>query len=263
MLIKSDWCIIIVIYRLSNCIFCIRGDCVDYKKTFAVFSCLIIFAVSFVLIMSSVVNINVNVSNNTIKKLPDIVIDPGHGGEDGGAVNDSGVLEKNINLSISNDTADLFSFLGFDVTKTRSEDCSLSDDGDTVHKRKVADMKKRLEKYNSSDNNVVISIHQNKFTESQYHGTQIFYSKNNEKSKLLAENIKYSVKAQLQPDNERECKAADKSIYLLHNAKVPSVIVECGFISNKEECQNLLCEDYQKQMSYAIVTGFLDYYNTN
>lgn len=66
----------------------------DYKKTFAVFSCLIIFAVSFMLIMSSVVNINVNVSNNTIKKLPDIVIDPGHGGEDGGAVNDSGVLER-------------------------------------------------------------------------------------------------------------------------------------------------------------------------
>lgn len=233
----------------------------NYKKTFAVFSCVIVFAVSFVMIMSTAVNIKMNVSNNAVKTMPNVIIDAGHGGEDGGAVS-NGAVEKDINLAISDDTADFLTFMGFDVTKTRTDDNALSDDGDTVHKRKVSDMKKRLEMFNSSDNNAVISIHQNKFTESQYHGTQIFYSPNNNSSKLLAENIKYSVKAQLQPDNERECKPADSSIYLLHNATTPAVIVECGFISNSEECKNLMCEDYQKQMSYAIVTGFLDYCNS-
>lgn len=227
------------------------------------FICFVMFLVFIILMITSTSNIKFSVSTDTVKTLPTLIIDAGHGGEDGGAVSDNGVLEKDLNLLIANDTADLLFLFGFDVTKTRNDDISLSTDEDTVRFRKVADMKKRLEIFNSSENNVVISIHQNKFTESKYYGTQIFYSPNNDKSKTLAKNIKFSVKCLLQPENERECKEADSGIYLLKNTDKPAVIVECGFISNYEECQKLLTDSYQKQMSYSIVAGFLDYYNTN
>lgn len=233
------------------------------KKALTNIVCIILFLLFAILMITSASEFELSVSSDTVKTLPDLIIDAGHGGEDGGAVSDSGVLEKDINLLIANDTADLLFLFGFDVTKTRSDDTALSTSGDTVRARKVDDMKKRLEIFNSSDNNVVISIHQNKFTESKYHGTQIFYSPNNDESKILAENIKFSVKSLLQPENERECKKADSGIYLLNNTDKPAVIVECGFISNDEELKKLLTDSYQKQMSYSIVTGFLDYYNTN
>jgi len=117
--------------------------------------------------------------------------------------------------------------------------------------------------FNSSEENTIISIHQNKFSESKYHGTQIFYSPNNSKSKQLADSIKFSVKGLLQPDNERECKKADSGIYLLKNTSNPAVIVECGFISNEEECNNLLNSQYKKQMAFSITSGFLTYYNSD
>lgn len=173
------------------------------------------------------------------------------------------MLEKDINLTISNDISDLLNFLGFNVTKTRESDSALDTSGETIRARKVSDMKKRLEIFNSQENNIIISIHQNKFTESKYFGTQIFYSPNNPDSEVLAKSIKLSVKKQLQPNNERECKKADSGIYLLKNTKNPAVIVECGFISNPDECKKLLTKEYQKQISYTIVTGFLDYYNIN
>lgn len=225
--------------------------------------CFALLSAFVVLMISAALNIKVSVSSESIKSMPTIVIDAGHGGEDGGAVNESGVLEKDINLSIANDTSALFYLLGFDVTQTRKTDVALDNGEDTIRKRKVSDMKKRLEIFNSSKENTIISIHQNKFSESKYHGTQIFYSPNNPKSKQLADSIKYSVKGLLQPDNERECKKADSGIYLLKNTNNPAVIVECGFISNGEECKNLLDSQYQKQMAFSITAGFLSYYNTD
>ena len=225
--------------------------------------CFALLSAFVFLMISAALNIKVSVSSESVKTMPTIVIDAGHGGEDGGAVSDSGVLEKDINLSIANDTSALFYMLGFDVTQTRTTDIALDNGEDTIRKRKVSDMKKRLEIFNSSEENTVISIHQNKFSESKYHGTQIFYSPNNPKSKQLADSIKYSVKGLLQPDNERECKKADSGIYLLKNTNNPAVIVECGFISNGEECKNLLDSQYQKQMAYSITAGFLSYYNTD
>ena len=225
--------------------------------------CVFLFITFIIMMLTSVSDISLSVSSDNIKSLPVVVIDAGHGGEDGGAVSDNGVLVKDINLEIANDTADLLHLLGFDVTTTRTTDTALATDGDTVRLRKVSDMKKRLEIYNSSDENIVISIHQNKFTENKYYGTQIFYSPNTSESSLLAESIKYSVKGLLQPENERECKQADGSIYLLKNSTVPAVIVECGFISNYEECEKLLDKTYQKQMSFSIISGFINYYNTN
>lgn len=225
--------------------------------------CFALLSAFVFLMISAALNIKVSVSSENVKSMPTIVIDAGHGGEDGGAVSESGVLEKDINLSIANDTSALFYLLGFDVTQTRKTDIALDNGEDTIRKRKVSDMKKRLEIFNSSKENTIISIHQNKFSESKYHGTQIFYSPNNPKSKQLADSIKYSVKGLLQPDNERECKKADSGIYLLKNTNNPAVIVECGFISNEEECKNLLDSQYQKQMAFSITAGFLSYYNTD
>lgn len=225
--------------------------------------CFALLSAFVFLMISAALNIKVSVSSENVKSMPTIVIDAGHGGEDGGAVSESGVLEKDINLSIANDTYALFYLLGFDVKQTRKTDIALDNGEDTIRKRKVSDMKKRLEIFNSSEENTIISIHQNKFSESKYHGTQIFYSPNNPKSKQLADSIKYSVKGLLQPDNERECKKADSGIYLLKNTNNPAVIVECGFISNGEECKNLLDSLYQKQMAYSITAGFLSYYNTD
>lgn len=202
-------------------------------------------------------------SQNLAITVPQIIIDAGHGGEDGGAVNSDGVLEKDINLDISCDLRDYLKFFGYNVTMTRDTDTSLSTDEATIRARKVSDIKKRLEIFNSEKENIVISIHQNKFTETKYHGTQVFYSTNNSKSSSLAESIRYSVTTYLQPDNTRECKKATSSIYLLKHAQVPAVIVECGFISNYDECQKLLSEEYQKQMAYSISMGFLSYKNAN
>ena len=225
--------------------------------------CFALLSAFVFLMISAALNIKVSVSSENVKSMPTIVIDAGHGGEDGGAVSESGVLEKDINLSIANDTSALFYLLGFDVKQTRKTDIALDNGEDTIRKRKVSDMKKRLEIFNSPKENTIISIHQNKFSESKYHGTQIFYSPNNPKSKQLADSIKYSVKGLLQPDNERECKKADSGIYLLKNTNNPAVIVECGFISNEEECKNLLDSQYQKQMAFSITAGFLSYYNTD
>ena len=221
--------------------------------------CIILLISFFILMISAVPSITLMTSSDTVRNIPTVVIDAGHGGEDGGAVNSEGVLEKNINLDISLKTADLLNFFGFDVVMTRTDDTALSGDEQTVHARKVSDINSRLKIFNSDENNVVISIHQNKFEQSQYHGTQVFYSPNNDGSSVLAESVKYAVKKLIQPDNERECKKSDSGIYLLKHATVPAIIVECGFISNSEECANLLDEIYQKQLSYAIVSGFLDY----
>lgn len=218
----------------------------------AAFSCLM---------LNSTKNIKLDTAAYNLKPMPNIIIDAGHGGEDGGAVVDD-VIEKDINLAISKDVSDLLNFFGYDITMTRTGDFSLSDEGNSIKSRKNSDMKARLKLFNSDKNNLVISIHQNKFSNASSKGTQVFYSPNNENSKKLADCIKQSVKSALQPENIRESKAAGSGIYLLKNSKQPAVIVECGFISNKEECRLLLDEKYQKEMALAISTGFLDYQNT-
>lgn len=124
-----------------------------------------------------------------------IVIDPGHGGEDGGATGKSGVQEKDINLAVATDLQQLLQASGMKTVMTRTADVSISDHLDTVRERKVSDMHNRLKIVESQENCVFVSIHQNYFTQSQYRGAQIFYSKNNEGSKILAESIREELSA--------------------------------------------------------------------
>ncbi|MDD5796825.1 MAG: N-acetylmuramoyl-L-alanine amidase [Oscillospiraceae bacterium] len=224
------------------------------------FILLVVFVILIVSVYSNLSQAVSGIDSNETKSV--IIIDAGHGGEDGGAVADK-IVEKDINLAISKKLADIFISNGFEVITTRNDDDSVETEGNTTRERKVSDMKHRLETFNSDENNIVVSIHQNKFTENKYNGTQIFYSTNNPQSAVLAESIKNSVVSLIQPDNQRQCKKAGNEIYLLYNSKVPSVIVECGFISNREEAQKLSDENYQKQMAWAIFLGVLDFTNNN
>ena len=218
--------------------------------------------ISVLLLLGCSVVIETSINEST---LPTIVIDAGHGGEDGGAVADDGTNEKDINLKIAQQLNLLLKSGGFKTVMTRNSDIAIYDEGcETIKDKKVSDMHNRLKIFNNDNNSIIISIHQNKFEQEKYSGTQIFYSINNPNSEILAENIRSSVIGMLQPDNNRENKSATKSIYLLHNCKQPAVIVECGFISNKAELAKLKTEEYQNQMAFSIYCGCLEYiYNQN
>lgn len=230
-------------------------------KKFVCLFLLLVCAVSFILSTCSAYS-----SLSTIAKASEnkatVVIDAGHGGEDGGAVAPDGTMEKDINLSIALKLRSIFHQNGINVVMTRNSDTSICDEGiDTLKGRKTSDMKNRLKIFNASSDNIIISIHQNKFEQSKYSGTQIFYSKNNPLSCKLAESIKSSVISNIQPENTRECKAADKNIFLLYNSENPAVIVECGFLSNGDELKMLKNDEYQSKLALAIFDGFMKYYN--
>lgn len=228
-----------------------------YKKYIILFFA---FAVYIFLVFYTLMNIDsyTNTGLNFTKSI-NVIIDPGHGGDDGGAVA-NGIIEKSINLTVSKNLAKLLKSGGFNVIMTRDSDRMINTEGKTLRERKISDMKNRLKIYNSDCDNVVISIHQNKFTEEKYYGTQVFYSNNNTDSQKLAESIRNNIQTLIQPDNKREIKQSDSSIYLLKNSESPSVIVECGFISNNREARLLKTHNYQKKIAFAIYTGFMDYY---
>lgn len=192
-----------------------------------------------------------------------VVIDAGHGGEDSGAVANS-VLEKDINLEIALKLRDMLKASGIEVKMIRESDVSIYDTASgTIRERKVSDLKNRVKIVNNNKKNILVSIHQNKFEQSKYSGAQMFYSTNNDKSQILAENIRKSITGLIQPENKRELKKGGSDIYLLNKAAVPAVIVECGFISNEEEAKNLSNEEYQSKIAFAICCGILEYKNKN
>ncbi len=179
-----------------------------------------------------------------------VIIDAGHGGEDGGAVGVNSVIEKDINLEIALKLQEYFENNFYQVIMIRDEDEDLADENlDTISQRKESDLRNRLEIINNSEAAVVISIHQNYFTESKYSGTQVFYA--NEDSKSLAETIQSGVVSALQPDNTRLAKF-ESGKFLLNNSNKPMVIVECGFLSNYDETEKLLDSDYQADLAKAI-----------
>lgn len=194
---------------------------------------------------------------------PNVIIDPGHGGEDSGASSRDGIMEKDINLSISKKLRDMMVAQGYRVSMTREIDISIHDESaNTIRQKKVSDLKNRLNIVNADTSNVLISIHQNNFESSKYSGAQVFYSKNNPLSRDLANSMRLAFVESLQPENKREIKPAGKNIYILHKANVPAVIVECGFLSNDEETKKLIDESYQEKTAKCILDGFTVFYNS-
>ena len=189
---------------------------------------------------------------------PRIVIDAGHGGFDGGAKAPDGTEEKTLNLEIAQALSAMLTVCGFEVTMTRRTDDGLEDaDDTTIRQKKVSDMYARLALYEEAQ--LVISIHQNMFAAKSCRGSQVFYSPNHPCSKVLASCVREQLLSQLQPENTRELKAGNKDIFLLHKTMKPTVLVECGFLSNAEELARLKDEGYQRQLAFAIACGAVDF----
>ena len=181
-----------------------------------------------------------------------VVIDAGHGGKDNGTQGVDGTPEKDINLSISLALYDFFRVCGINSVLIRNGDYEFYKNGE---KRTRSDLYNRLDFINTFENGVLVSIHQNHFEEESQWGTQIWYSANNTESKIMADSILSTVKEYLQPDNKRNNKVSGDSYYLLYKAIKPSIMVECGFMSNKKENERLKQSEYQKDMAFCIMSS--------
>jgi N-acetylmuramoyl-L-alanine amidase len=188
-----------------------------------------------------------------------IILDAGHGGEDPGAIGINNVYEKNINLDIAFLIGEILCERGFAVMYTRAEDKLLYSEEENIKGfRKISDLKNRCKIAAEYPEAMFVSIHMNSYQNSKYSGLQVYYSENNENSRMLASNIQSSVKNELQSLNNRTIKAGE-GMYLLENVYNPAVLVECGFLTNAEECKKLSEKEYQKQLSLAIVCGIIKY----
>lgn len=189
-----------------------------------------------------------------------VIIDAGHGGEDGGAVGNKNVFEKDLNLSIALKIGKILEEKGINVIYSRTEDILLYDRNvDYKNRKKALDLAARVKLANNTENAVFVSIHMNSFPQSQYKGLQVYYSKNDTRSKALAQAIQLAVKSQLQPQNNRKIIEATSRIYLLDRIQIPAILIECGFLSNSEECRLLTTEIYQKQLSEIISEEIVKY----
>lgn len=193
--------------------------------------------------------------------LPVIVIDAGHGGEDGGAIGQNGVYEKDINLSIAKQLDQMLRSAGYETVMTRTEDILLYDrNSDYKGRKKILDLAARLNIAKEQKNAVVVSIHMNAFPQTQYSGLQVYYSPNHAESVTLAQSIQSLAKETLMPQNDRKVKPSGGNIFLLDRCEHPAVLVECGFLSNVQECDLLSTEAYQNKLAtmlFCAITGTL------
>ncbi len=192
---------------------------------------------------------------------PIILLDPGHGGEDSGAVGIDGVLEKNLNLELSLRLCDLLRFEGWQVILTRADDRLLYRP-DVALSHKTQDLKTRLDYSIRYPDAIFVSIHMNKFPAESCKGLQIYFSPNHPASQHLAERLQTDIREKLDADNHREIKSATSSIYILHRIQIPAILIECGFISNREESALLQNETYQKKMIALFAAGIYEAYHS-
>ncbi|MBQ8299026.1 MAG: N-acetylmuramoyl-L-alanine amidase [Clostridia bacterium] len=190
-----------------------------------------------------------------------IVVDAGHGEPDGGAVSANGVKESDLNLMIAKKLRDKLKEENFNVVMTRENENNVADStmqNSSIREIKTADLNNRVKIANGSDALLLVSIHMNKFQDSKYRGWQTFYSQNSEKGKLLAESIQESIKESVEIENNRTALKID-GIKIIDKSTIPAVIVECGFLSNPEECALLQNDEYQEKLAEGIKSGIEKY----
>ncbi len=211
---------------------------------------------------SDLTRLAVKTSGGNVTERKTVVLDAGHGGEDGGCVGINGQVEKDINLAIVLDLRDMLTLGGFNVVLTRDTDRAIYDSGtEGLRNKKVSDMENRLKIIQSYKDAVFLSIHQNQYTEPQYFGAQIFYNENNPDNRLLAELMQENFHA-LQPENDRQVKLMDTELFLFKTTVTPSVLIECGFLSNPDDAAKLSDPVYQRKTAYMIYNGILRYLQT-
>ena len=190
-----------------------------------------------------------------------VIVDAGHGTPDEGAESNNRTTEAEINLKIALKLQTLLEQSGCTVLLTRSDENAIYDAGsDTIREKKVSDMHNRVKLGNESSADVFVSIHLNKIPQQQYDGWQTFYKKNNEDSKRLATAIQNNLNDAIQKENNRQ-PAQLNTVYLMKYVEIPITIVECGFLSNPEEEQLLLTDEYQNKLAWGIYNGIADYFN--
>lgn len=195
---------------------------------------------------------------------PTVIIDAGHGGEDGGAIGVNGVYEKDLNLEIALELEQMLSAMGINVRLTRDSDILLYDvNSDYEGHKKEQDFAARVAIAEEYGNAIFISIHMNSFSQSQYSGLQVYYSENSPFSVSLAQTVQELVAANLQPGNTRQIKPSNSNIYLLEKITHPAILVECGFISNVAECENLCSEEYRSRLCLVLCSAIAGYIDSN
>lgn len=188
-----------------------------------------------------------------------LILDAGHGGEDGGAVSLSGAVESQINLAIVLRMDQLLGLYGVTPVLLRDTDVSLHDStAQTLREKKVSDLHNRVAAIEAQENATLISIHQNTFQSSRYHGAQVFYT-NEELSLPFAQLTQDILRESLDPDNGRKPKPIPDSIYLMNHITCRAILVECGFLSHPEEELKLQSRDYQIQLASALTASWLQF----
>ena len=205
--------------------------------------------------------VTASVQNTPVDRAFTVIIDAGHGGIDGGATSCTGILESAFNLQIALKLNDLLHLLGYDTVMIRSTDTSVYTEGNTIAAQKVSDLKERVRIVNGTENAVLISIHQNTFSDSRYSGPQVFYA-DTVGSKLLAESLQSKLNAALAPDSKRTVKKA-QSVYLLQNIQRTGVLIECGFLSNPGEEAKLRDPGYQQELVAVIAADLTEFFHRN
>lgn len=203
----------------------------------------------------------ISVSCIVPQRLPErtLVLDAGHGGEDGGAVSVTGQPESGINLAIVLKLEQLCGFFGVNAVLTRSKDCSLKDENTvTLAEMKRTDLCNRVKRINQQENPLLISIHQNFYFGSKSSGAQVFYAPT-EESDELALHCQQIFTQSVDRSNHRQAKKISSDIYLMNHVACPAILIECGFLSNREEAEKLETDTYQITLAAAIVSAYLTF----
>lgn len=230
------------------------------KKRLVLITCMICISLTAFMLKDSFIykqtveTVNLPVSNKVI------VIDAGHGVPDEGAESSNGTTEAETNLKIALKVQSLLEQSGATVILTRSDENAIYDiDSKTLKQKKISDIHNRVKIGNESSADIFVSIHLNKIPEQQYYGWQTFYQEGNEQSINLAKSIQTNLNDSIQKENKRVAMKID-NIYIMKHVEIPATIVECGFLSNPEEEQLLLQDEYQDRLAWGIYNGIMDYF---
>lgn len=188
---------------------------------------------------------------------PCIIVDAGHGGEDGGATSCNGILESQLNLEISLKLNDLLQFMGYNTKMVRTTDTAVHTEGETIAARKRSDLNNRVKLVNGTKNSLLISIHQNTFPEGKYSGIQVFYAKGSDQ---MAKSFQTALNHALCPTSNRQAKSA-KGVFLMEHICTPGLLIECGFLSNPQEEAKLRTASYQQKICCVIVSALGEYFS--
>ena len=217
----------------------------------------IVAIITCLLIITYIVPINASTIDNSDKV---ILIDPGHGGIDGGAKSKTGTIEKDINLQISLKLRDNLEEKGYKVYMTRDNDEGLYEKGNTVKEKKREDLNRRVEMKKETECDIFVSIHQNMFPQSKCYGAQVWYA-SNENSYNLATVVQESIKQTVKDNNKRVAKTEEEAYLILRDKhEGASILVECGFLSNPDEESRLKSEDHQNLIVEGISDGIDKYF---